>query len=95
MKTLTNSGDFTGSCTRICLTLAAAPQRELESSMPLKKPSANHLPVISKRNTETRFETFEFFTIISGLWSNFQNHRRLPECRNKHFEEGFSKDLQN
>jgi len=25
----------------------------------------------------------------------FQNHRRLPEGLNKHFEEGYGKDLQN
>jgi hypothetical protein len=24
-----------------------------------------------------------------------QNHRRLPECRNKHFEEGYWKDFHN
>jgi hypothetical protein len=33
----------------------AAPQRELETSIqPLKKPTANHLPVILKSYTETR-----------------------------------------
>jgi hypothetical protein len=37
----------------------AAPQRELETSIqPLKKPTANHLPVILKSNTETRFKYF-------------------------------------
>jgi hypothetical protein len=86
-----------------------SPQRELGTSIqPLKKPTANHLPVILKSNTETRlnfvefftifssaYRKVEFFTIISGLRNNLQNHRRLPECRNKHFEEGFSKDLQN
>jgi hypothetical protein len=36
-----------------------APQRKLETSIqPLKKPTANHLPVILKRNTETSFNFF-------------------------------------
>jgi hypothetical protein len=30
-----------------------------------------------------------------GYSITFQNHRRLPQCRNNHFEEGFSKDLEN
>jgi hypothetical protein len=25
----------------------------------------------------------------AGYGISFQDHRRLPECRNKHFEEGF------
>jgi hypothetical protein len=32
---------------------------------------------------------------MAGLRNNLQNHRRFPECRNKHFVEGFSNDLQN
>jgi hypothetical protein len=73
------------------------PQRELETSnQPLKKPNANQLPVILKSNTKTRFRFFfKSFTTISSLRNNLQNHRRLPECRNKKFGEGFSKDLQN
>jgi hypothetical protein len=59
----------------------------------LKKPTANHLPVILKSNTKPASKIFEFFTIICGLWNNLQNQRRLPECRNKHFEEVLSKDL--
>jgi hypothetical protein len=42
----------------------------------------------------TNFEIFKFYIIISGLWNNLQNHRWLPECHNKHFEEGFGKYLQ-
>jgi hypothetical protein len=38
---------------------------------------------------------FEFFTIISSLRNNLLDHRRLPECSNKPFEEGFGKDVQN
>jgi hypothetical protein len=35
------------------------PHRDLETSIqPLKKPTANHLPVILKNNTETRFQNF-------------------------------------
>jgi hypothetical protein len=30
----------------------------------------------------------------AGYFITFQNHRRLPDWRNKHFEEGFGKDLQ-
>jgi hypothetical protein len=56
MKTLTNSGDFTGS--RIRFPTLAAPQRKLETSIPLKKPTANQPPVILKSNTETRFKIF-------------------------------------
>ncbi len=73
-------------------------QRELETPIqPLKKPTANHLPVILKSDTETHpLQNFlEFFTIISDLRNNLQNHRRLRECRNKQFEEGFSKHFQN
>jgi hypothetical protein len=78
------------------LTLVA-PQRELETSIqPLKKPPANHLSVILKSSTKTRFRFFfKSFTTISSLRNNLQNHRRLPECRNKEFGEGFGKDLQN
>ncbi len=37
----------------------AEPQREWEASIqPVKKPTANHLPVILKSNTETRFKSF-------------------------------------
>jgi hypothetical protein len=68
----------------------------LETSIqPLKKLTANHLPVIFKSNTETRIKNFEFFTSSPAYGTIYLilNHRRLPECRNKHFEEGFSKDL--
>ncbi len=41
---------------------------------------ADSPPDILKSNTETCFK------IISGLWNNLQNHRRLPVCRNKQFE---------
>jgi hypothetical protein len=48
MKTLTNSGDFTGSRIRLSEILAAA-QREMEISIqPLKKQTANRLPVVLK-----------------------------------------------
>jgi hypothetical protein len=49
MKTLTNSGDFTGSRIRI-YSFGGTPIQ------PLKKPPANHLPVILKSNTENRFK---------------------------------------
>jgi hypothetical protein len=45
--------------------------------------------VILKSNTVTRFK------IICGLRNNLQNHRRLPECRKRHFEEGYWKDFHN
>ncbi len=60
MKTLTNSGDFTGS--RIIIYNSGGTQRELESSnQPLKKPTAHHLLVFLKSNTETRFKFFSIF----------------------------------
>jgi hypothetical protein len=65
------------------------------SIRPLKKPTANHPPVILKSNIVTRFKIFEFSTIISGSRNNLQIHRRLPECRIKHLEEDLNKDLQN
>ncbi len=40
-------------------------------------------------NTVTRFK------IISGLRNRLQNHRRVPVCRNKQFEEGYWKDFHN
>jgi hypothetical protein len=84
MKTLTNSGDFTVS--RIRISISGGTQRELETSIqPLKKPTANHLPVILKIEPKP----------ASSPRNNLQSHRRLPECRNKQFEESFSKDLQN
>jgi hypothetical protein len=44
----------------------AAPQRELETSIqPLKKPTANHLPVILKRNTETPLQSVLNFSPLS------------------------------
>jgi hypothetical protein len=44
IRTLTNSGDFTGS--RIRISNSGGTQRELETSIqPLKKLTANHLPV--------------------------------------------------
>jgi hypothetical protein len=67
-------------------TTLAAPQRERGTSIqPLKTPTANHLPVILKINTVTCFKIF------SGLLSNLQNHRWLPEWLNKHFEEGIGR----
>ena len=35
------------------------------------------------------------FKIISGLRNSLQNHRRVPVCRNKQFEEGYWKDFHN
>ncbi len=35
------------------------------------------------------------YRIIAGFWSKFYSNRRLRVCRNKHYEEGFSKDLHN
>ncbi len=57
LKTLTNSGDLQKAASEF--PTLAAPQRELEISIqPLKKPTANHLPVILKSNTETCFKNF-------------------------------------
>jgi hypothetical protein len=42
---------------------------------------------VMKSNTVTRFK------IISGLGNNLQNHRRVPVCPNKQFEEGSWKDF--
>jgi hypothetical protein len=43
---------------------------ELETSIqPLKKPTANHLPVILKSNTETRFNFFLNFSPSSPAYS--------------------------
>jgi hypothetical protein len=47
MKTLTDSGGFTGNRIRISTLTSVALQRKLETSIqPLKKPTANHLPLI-------------------------------------------------
>jgi hypothetical protein len=90
MRTLTNSGYLTGSRIRI------------SNSGGTSKGFGNLNEAFEKADRqssacdfETRFKIFEFFTIISGLRNNVQNPRRLPVCRNKHFEGGFSKDLQN
>jgi hypothetical protein len=93
MTTLTNSGDFTGS--RIRISNSGGTSKRMGNLIkPLKKLTANHLPVILKSISKPASKVFEFFTIISGLWNIVQNGRRLPEWRNKHFEEGFRKDLQ-
>jgi hypothetical protein len=44
-------------------------------------------PVILKSKTLTRFK------INSDSRNNLQNHRWLPVCRNKQFEEGYWKDF--
>jgi hypothetical protein len=67
----------------------------LETSFqPLKKLTANHLPVILKSNAATRFKFFGIFHLHLQLTKQFTD-QRLHECRYKHFEEGFGKDLQN
>jgi hypothetical protein len=56
-KTLPNSGGVQEATSEF--PTLATPQRELETSIqPLKKLTANHLPVILKSNTETRFKIF-------------------------------------
>jgi hypothetical protein len=74
MKTLTNSGDFTGS--RIRISNSGGTQRKLKTSIQsLKKPTANHLPVILKSNKPKPFsKIIELFTIISGLENNLHDH---------------------
>jgi hypothetical protein len=63
-----------------------ATQKELcVSIQPLKMPTVNHPPVM-KSNTVTRSK------IISGLRYSLQNHRWVPVCHNKQFEEGCWKD---
>jgi hypothetical protein len=52
MKTLTNSGDFIRS--RIRISNSGGTSKRIASIQPFKKPTANHLPVILKMNTETR-----------------------------------------
>jgi hypothetical protein len=42
---------------------------------------------VMKSNIVTRLK------IISGLRKNLQNHRRVPVCPNKQFEEGYWKDF--
>jgi hypothetical protein len=70
VKTLTNSGDFTGRSTASEFPTLAVPQRELQTSnQPLKKPTANHLHVKSITGTLPKPSSnyFKFFTIISAL----------------------------
>jgi hypothetical protein len=67
MKTLTNFGDFTGS--RIRISNSGSTSKRIASIQPLKKPTANHLPVILKMNTETR---------VKFVWL-FHHHLRLTE----------------
>jgi hypothetical protein len=99
MKTLANSEDFTGS--RTCL-------RKLSFDLIFLKysPSQCHSHDGSPKRMGTLDSAFEkansqlsaFFRVFYHhllLLNSLQNHRRLPECRNKHFEEGFNKDLQN
>jgi hypothetical protein len=85
MKTLTNSGDFTGSQSGTSGNLDSALEKSgnQSSAYDIKKYYRNPLQ-----------KCFEFFTFISGFRNNLQNHRQ-PECRNKHFEKSFSKDHQN
>jgi hypothetical protein len=47
------------------------------------------LDSVIKSNTVTRFK------IISGLQNSLQNHRRVPVCRNRQFEEVYWKDFHN
>jgi hypothetical protein len=56
-----------------------------------KSPTGGSVAVdsVMKSNTVT------LFTIISGLRNILQNHRRVPECRKKQFEEGYWKDFHN
>jgi hypothetical protein len=66
MKTLTNSGDFTG--IRIRIFLLWRHLTENTSIQPLKKPTANHLPGILKSNTKTRLKIFLNFSPLSPAY---------------------------
>jgi hypothetical protein len=70
------------------VTRLAATQSELGAIQPLKLPTINHPPLM-KSNTVTRFKT------ISCLRNSLQNHKRVPVCRNKQFEEGYWTDFYN
>ncbi len=82
MKTLTNFGDFTKICSRIYIPLL---QHSVQKAV--KCYSVKWL--VSPR------WWWKFQIIFEEGYSigTFQNHRRLPECRNNHFEEGFIKIL--
>jgi hypothetical protein len=57
MKTLTNSGNFTGS--RIILSNSGGTSKRNGTTIQtLKQLIANHLPVVLKSNTETSFNFF-------------------------------------
>jgi hypothetical protein len=91
MKTLTgtNFGDFTGSRIRISYS-------EGTSTI-----MGNLNSAFEKADSQSSDCDFSKVILIIfyhhlRLAEQFtENHRRLPEWRNKHFDEGFSKDLQN
>jgi hypothetical protein len=92
LKTFTNSGDFTGS--RIRISNSGGNSKRIGNLNSVFEKADSQSSVCDlKTNAKTRLNFF--FTIISGLRNNLGNHWRLLECRNKHFEEDFSMDLQN
>jgi hypothetical protein len=62
------------------LSLAGNQEKHLCPSMGSNRGSVA-MDSVMKSNTVTRFK------IISGLRNSFQNHRQVPVCRNKQFEE--------
>ncbi len=102
MKTLTNSRYLTGSRIRISsgeqyVFLSSLYKQHWQRLKENGKPQFSIIKswqpiiptVILKSNAITSLK------ILSGLRNNLQNHRWLPECRNKHFEEGYWKDFNN
>ncbi len=68
MKTLTNSGDYTG----VASEFPHPPTRELWSWIhPLKKPTVNHPPVLLISNTITRFKSYPAYGTIFRITDGF------------------------
>ncbi len=60
----------------------AAPQRELETSVqPLKKLTANHLPVIFKSNTEATVKSFGIFHHLLPLTEKFTKSQGAKDLK--------------
>ncbi len=91
MKTLTNCGDFTGAGSSIRISNSGnTPKRIGNLNSAFKKADSQSSTCdFEKKSRNPASKILEFFTVISGLENNLQNHRRLLKCRNKHFEKGF------
>jgi hypothetical protein len=84
-KTLTNSGEFTGS--RIRMSNSGGTSKRIGS---LNSALKRRQPIICLRLRKVIPKPasifYLFFTITSGFWNNLKNRRRLLECRKNHFE---------